>query len=131
MNTGLLTIAQPHHYESEEQTFDAAVYNTLTFALPIAQIPVFYRVVAVCKVRGYAGCDFGEEVDAASGVIYAAATVEMPAIVTFVMPGTISLHMTNGAGVVVVRVRGNISTTLAFTSTNFRLKVYCMWPPLT
>lgn len=63
MNTGLLTIAQPHHYESEEQAL--ALPGVNIFDLPWPYYAHTLEVVLLTKVA-YNGLAVGDELDCKS-----------------------------------------------------------------
>ena len=123
MNPGLLTIAQPHFYESEEQRFTiTAMY---TFQLPLARLPHGLRAVLVCKVTE-SGYPVGYEIDAVnlfSGALgLAGLTVASYHGVAEVLAYT-GLSVRNRSN------PGNVPVELNMPS--FAIKVYAIWPPLT
>ena len=121
MNPGLLTIAQPHHYESEEQPFLAnAIF---TFQLPLPQVPHEFMGVIVCRTAnvGWVPGDIipMTSVYNAGGGLGFSCTLR---------PGTVIIASETGW-----RVRSVSSPTInqSLTETSWALKVVCTFPPLT
>lgn len=121
MNPGLLTIAQPHFYESEEQT--PALAALLSFPLPLPTVPFRAEGVLVCKDAelNYVA---GEEVPlwvvrSLSGTGTGAWTIVTPGLVQVKLMSTLE-----------VRDKVTLATT-SITLSKWRVKIYATWPALT
>lgn len=122
MNTGLLTIAQPHFYQSEEQAYTSA--GTYTFQLPLPMIPTLVRAVLVCKVtdQGYA---VGDEIEATNLM---QGSTSLAGVTVATSAGRIEVF---ASPVLSVRQKSSpAGAAVQLTMTNFSLKIYAFWPAL-
>jgi len=118
MNTGLLTIGQPHHYQSEEVVMAA---GRTTFELPLSTPPTSLRAVVVCRTTE-ASYVPGDEADISSVSNIAG------------LPAT--FYWGNGKAYVANYASSYISNALSpgatsITLANWGLKIYASWPALT
>lgn len=122
MNPGILTLAQSHSYESEEQPLVAAAL--LVFQLPIPVTPRFVDVVLICRTadNGYAvGDEIGAETLESTAVNNASIQVIRTNGLVTVKTGTTFITMEKGTTVVYSTI----------TVSRWTVKVYAQWPPLT
>jgi hypothetical protein len=116
MNPGIIPLSQPHNYVSEEQ--QPAANSVYTFSLPVAAIPDYVRVVAVCKTaeEGYVK---GDEIDSPGLTAFA----PNAHVVIVAAPGLVTVLV----GAVWHTQHKITAVRAALSFVNWRLKVYAGW----